>query len=362
MIECPSLLHRASDDGNLSHAQNQLLSAIVAFVQNCRTLANRIDSTHNKSFHETRRIHARFVMDASQFSDDAIPHAMVTLANASGTFSEEISLDSAKEHFSEQLNYDSKRADDASADEHALRAALGTICCLSSTCSMPAADVYRYLDALLKIRSPPAESRALDALRQVKCAADRSEAVMLCQSLQDTLAQSPSCDNRLRAHEVKDAVLSTLGERDRLEAMKELLHDGNAHPAAAALLLCRLKREIQKAWESGISDSPFVGPEPLSVSVVCIQSAIDHQVDESEIEVSADVIVGAINVVRFVLLRQAASDWDATRVMPRAKQLEYMLGSVRERMQTFTGLSLALQTIEQVATDAQHAARSLLSQ
>lgn len=353
----------------------EAMSSCVYFVQQCYALAHRRGNA-DIDMHEACYLHARFVIHATRQRCKRLTTALLQLSSSSSSSS---AAAAAQFHFAKQLLSKYTRADDAAIT--LLRTAVGIACVLHGTpvrCEDKeemnilrnvVEDEVDYAIAMLNTHDEAIEQQALRALKDhIFSLPDSKDAAMrLCYALHQTLSSSANEANRMEAHAVKEIALSNLHKRDRLEAIKSLLHGGNSHPAAGALLLARLKRELQSAWENEGKDSPFNGPEPVSIAADCLRRAVDA-VHVSEVEALADVIIGALNVIRFVCLRQCERSDDCMCIIARARQLESVTGAIHERVnsildaQSTNEQSLALQNISLIASEAQSSLRKLIMQ
>ncbi len=180
-----------------------------------------------------------------------------------------------------------------------------------------------HAEALLRSRSHP--QAALFGARLAHAASRRliaagthvgDEAALsgLLLALAESLGDSPLPSVRVHGYDALLACLDAHLPWARFEARKTLLCRVR-DPSVAALLFRRLKDDAAATW----GQPPFgAAPAARLLTTWLSQAAADS---EDELADSADAVTGALNALRFMLLRDAATGANASGLRERAQLL-----------------------------------------
>ena len=167
-----------------------------------------------------------------------------------------------------------------------------------------------------------AACRTVAASASVSSSGAPAEAMsQLLTSLTSAMAQSPSPDVRERAYAALLQCLDVHAPWVRLEALRTLLKTCSA-PAVAALLFRRLKDDAAAAWPQ----PPFGGPPAARFVLEWLKDAATDVTAESlhddwqralSLAEVADAVIGALNALRFVLLRDASARHNVSSLATR---------------------------------------------
>jgi hypothetical protein len=146
---------------------------------------------------------------------------------------------------------------------------------------------------------------------------DSDATPLLLSSLASAMARSPSPAVRERAYAALLCCLDVHAPWARLEAVRTLLRECR-DPAVAALLFRRIKDDAAAAWP----ESPFGGPPAVRMVVDWLTDAardaaepagacnsVERAISMAE---GADAVIGALNALRFALLRDAGAARNAS--------------------------------------------------
>lgn len=184
-------------------------------------------------------------------------------------------------------------------------------------------DALEAIEAMLSTEDASLQSRAIDVLEagSARGTTDEEKRAM-CERLCSLMGRPAAVEIKTRAHAANERLLEGMRDTEKMSAFRHLISTAKS-PSVIAMLMARLQREVARAFDDQRSE--LRGPEPISLAVDVIRASFDDQGSNLRASTMSDAVAGAVNVIRFTLLREEASGGDPMVVKPRLQRLEAML-------------------------------------